>query len=232
MMHMRGVTAGGTSIDSAQNEYEVCFRCHGDAATTRNRRVDRQIQQSNLRLAFSSTNSSFHPVVSSSASSDTVSLAPGLTKGTRIRCTDCHNNDSGTRAGGAGPDGPHGSIYPSLLEKNYTTRDDTVESHFEYSLCYKCHQRSSILSNRSFPYHREHIVREKTPCSACHDPHGISSAMSSGSDHTHLINFDARIVRPDNTSHRIEFRDLGRFAGSCTMTCHGTSITIFDTAQV
>lgn len=175
-----------------------------------------------MRQKFGPTSASFHPVITTSPSLDTVSLVPGLTRGAVIRCTDCHNNDSGPRAGGGGPDGPHGSIHASLLERNYTVRDDISESQFEYALCYKCHQRSSILSNDSFPSHRQHIADERTPCSACHDPHGISPIQGLGSDHTHLINFDTRIVRPDSATGRMEFRDRGRRAGSCTLECHGS----------
>jgi hypothetical protein len=144
-----------------------------------------------------------------------------MATGSLIRCTDCHNNDSGPRAGGGGPDGPHGSIYEFLLERNYTTRDDNVESASEYDMCYKCHLRTSILADQSFPFHRLHIVDQRSPCSACHDPHGVSLTTGFGSDHTHLINFDTTIVRPDTQNRRMEFRDTGRFAGSCTLVCHG-----------
>jgi hypothetical protein len=61
------------------------------------------------------------------------------------------------------------------------------------------------------------------PCSACHDPHGISATLPTGSDHTHLINFDTTIVLPEQTTGQIVFRDLGSFAGSCTLLCHGKS---------
>lgn len=222
LLHTAGVTSGGGGVDNAQAEYEVCLRCHGDTAASVAPRVSRQIQEFNMRQKFGPTSASFHPVITTSPSLDTVSLAPGLTRGAVIHCTDCHNNDSGPRAGGGGPDGPHGSIHESLLERNYTVRDDVSESEFEYALCYKCHQRSSILSNDSFPSHRQHIVNERTPCSACHDPHGISPIQGLGSDHTHLINFDTRIVRPDRANRRIEFRDHGRLAGSCTLECHGS----------
>ena len=220
---VRGVTTGGGLIQEAQYEYEVCLRCHGDSAVSVSQAVARQAQTSNLRLKFSPTNPSFHPVVVSSPSPDTVSLVPGLARGSMIRCTDCHNNDAGRRSGGGGPDGPHGSIYDFLLERNYTVRDDVVEGAFEYALCYKCHQRSSILSNRSFKEHRKHIEEERTPCSACHDPHGVSTTVGAGSDHTHLINFDTTIVRPEPSTGRLEFRDQGTFAGSCTLVCHGES---------
>jgi predicted CXXCH cytochrome family protein len=216
-----GVTAGGGQTLSAQNEYEVCYRCHAESAAAVHLRVDRQAQMTNVRLKFVQTNPSFHPVMMSATGTDTVSLVPQLTRGSMIRCTDCHNNDAGPRAGGAGPDGPHGSMHESLLEKNYTVRDDTSESEYEYALCYKCHLRTSILSDASFPLHRLHIVRERTPCAVCHDPHGISSTVDVESDHTHLINFDTRAVWPEQATGRIRFRDLGRFSGSCTLTCHG-----------
>ncbi len=216
-----GVTIGGAEIERAQNEYEVCLRCHGDAAVPVPGTIMRQSHTDNLRLEFAATNASFHPIAFSSPSVDTPSLVPTMTRGAQIRCTDCHNNDTGPRAGGGGPDGPHGSNNEFLLERRYETIDDNAESATEYALCYKCHQRSSILGDQSFPLHREHIVEERTPCSACHDPHGVSGAVSSVSDRTHLINFDLTIVRPEPGSGKLEFRDRGRFAGSCTLTCHG-----------
>jgi hypothetical protein len=107
------------------------------------------------------------------------------------------------------------------LERNYTTRDDTPESAYDYALCYKCHRRASILDDESFPEHSRHIRDEDTPCSVCHDAHGISMTVATGSDHTHLINFDTTVVRPLTQFGGLRFRDLGRFAGSCTLTCHG-----------
>ncbi len=216
-----GVTSGGTSIDNSQFEYQICFRCHGDTAVHISNPVQRLAQTSNLRLKFSPNSFSFHPVVTSVTSSDTVSLILGLTPGSLIRCTDCHNNDSGPRNNGAGPDGPHGSIHPYLLERNYVIAASASESAARYAMCYKCHQRSSILSDDSFKEHKMHIVDENSPCSACHAPHGISATVGSGSDHTHLINFDTSVVRPEPDSGLLEFRDLGQFAGSCTLTCHG-----------
>ncbi len=216
-----GVTIAGAKIERAQNEFEVCFRCHGDAAVPVGGRIQRQVQTDNLRLKFSPGNPSFHPVVLSSPSDGTPSLIPGMARGTMIRCTDCHNNDSGPRGGGSGPDGPHGSNFEFLLERNYSVLDDTAESEYEYAMCYKCHQRSSILSDQSFSEHRKHIVEERTPCSACHDPHGVSVTFTTGGDHTHLINFDTTIVRTERRTRKLEFRDLGRFAGNCTLVCHG-----------
>lgn len=215
-----GVTSSGAQIDEAQYEYEVCFRCHGDSPVDVSNRIPRQSQTANLRLKFNSGNPSFHPVVTSSPNADVPSLVSGLAPGSMIRCTDCHSNDSGPGAGGAGPAGPHGSANDFLLERNYTTRDNVPESSFEYAMCYKCHRRSSILGNDSFKEHEKHL-RENISCSACHDPHGVSLAQPTGSDHTKLINFDRSIVFPLSGTNALTFRDLGRFRGSCTLTCHG-----------
>ena len=223
MRGVPGVTTSGTYVQNARYEFEVCFRCHGDAPVTIRNRISRQADQPNMRLRFTSGNPSYHPLTTASPDSDVVSLDPSMARGTLLRCTDCHNNDSGPRAGGSGPDGPHGSNHPFLLERNYTTRDDTPESAYDYALCYKCHRRASILGDESFPEHRSHVSDFDTPCSACHDPHGVSRTAGTGSDHTHLINFDVTIVRPLAGTTRISFRDLGTRAGSCTMTCHGTN---------
>jgi predicted CXXCH cytochrome family protein len=221
LANVPGINIGGAAIDHAQYEYEVCFRCHADYAVPVQGSIARQSQTSNLRLRFSPSNPSFHPVVTSSPN-PSVSLVPSVPTGSLVRCTDCHNSDTGPRAGGTGPDGPHGSVYDFLLALNYTTRDDTMESAFEYALCYKCHERTSILNNESFAWHRQHLRgMSSTPCSTCHDPHGISSTIPTSSDHTHLINFDTTIVLPSQTTGRIEFVDLGTHRGACTLLCHG-----------
>ena len=136
-----------------------------------------------------------------------------------MNCTDCHNSDNARSRGGSGPNGPHGSIYRPLLAERYSTRDFTAESADAYALCYRCHERSSILANESFPLHRLHIANEHTPCSVCHDPHGVPPS-SRGGDHSHLINFDTSVVFPSDFSRRIEFRNTGRLRGSCTLRCH------------
>lgn len=221
LQQVPGVQISGARVEHAQNEYEVCLKCHGDSAVTVRHVVQRQAASRNLRLKFSPTNPSYHPVVISTRGRDTPSLVPNLTRGAVIRCTDCHNNDDGKRSGGAGPDGPHGSNYDFLLERNYNTNDDNLESEYDYAMCYKCHQRSSILSDQSFSLHRRHIVDARTPCSACHDPHGISVTELGGSEHTHLINFDMTIVRPEPISRRVEYRETGKLSGNCTLQCHG-----------
>lgn len=65
-----------------------------------------------------------------------------------------------------------------------------------------------------------HTAGIKAPCSACHDPHGISSVQGNAINNSNLINFDITIVSP-NASGEIRFEDRGTFAGACYLNCHG-----------
>jgi hypothetical protein len=157
------------------------------------------------------------------------SLSPILRPIEMIYCTSCHADDEGPSRG------PHGSSFPPILKERYDTADFTPESYDNYALCYRCHERSSILSDASFARktggttpsgggHSGHLAAG-APCSACHDPHGVSpSGAGIGGNtgsHTHLLNFDTRIVQPRTGNSYPVFRDAGIFTGSCTLVCHG-----------
>ncbi|MHC4475455.1 MAG: cytochrome c3 family protein [Planctomycetota bacterium] len=210
-----GVTAQGSVTERVQYEYEVCFKCHGDNPSRIESSITRTITQTNTRLEFDTSNPSYHPVVSTGVSRNVPSLKPPLTVARLIYCTDCHNSD-----GSSAPRGPHGSQYSYLLAYRYETADFTQESESSYELCYKCHSRNSILGDESFPKHRLHLEAE-VPCSACHDPHGISSAQGTTTNNTHLINFDIAIVSRDPVTSRLEFEDQGVVEGRCFLECHG-----------
>ncbi|MDD5458005.1 MAG: cytochrome c3 family protein [Phycisphaerae bacterium] len=210
-----GVTASGGTTPRVQYEYEVCYKCHGDNPNRVQSSITRQITQTNTRLEFDISNPSFHPVVSTGVNKNVPSLLQPMTVADIIYCTDCHSSNSGS-----GAKGPHGSIYPNLLAKQYQTADFTKESDYAYALCYSCHSRNSILNDESFPKHEEHL-KEDIPCSACHDPHGISSAQGNLANNTHLINFDISIVSPDQVTGFLEFDDLGQEHGRCFLACHG-----------
>jgi len=212
-----GITLSGPHTSPALYQYEICFKCHADNNIMSVVQIDRDIQQLNTRLEFASSNPSYHPVESSGINANVPSLLPPYTTASIIFCTDCHNNDNTL-----GAKGPHGSNYKYMLEMNYTTQDFTQENSFNYALCYKCHDRNSIMSNASFPSHFSHIVTYNAPCSACHDAHGISSTQGNSVNNTHLINFDITIVQPD-TQGRRRFEDLGLFRGQCFLNCHGSS---------
>ncbi|MEN8262931.1 MAG: cytochrome c3 family protein [Nitrospirota bacterium] len=212
-----GIDLSGQKVLSATKEYEICFKCHGDFNTVEVEPISRDLQQLNTRLEFDPSNPSYHPVVAHGANEDVPSLFPEFTTSSVIFCTDCHNNEDSE-----GPRGPHGSRNEYLLERNYTTQDFTQENAFNYALCYKCHERNSILGNESFSSHSKHIVDESTPCSACHDPHGISATQGNSTNNTHLINFDLTIVQQDSQG-RLEFEDTGVFSGRCSLLCHGNT---------
>lgn len=216
----RGITIGGTETKPATEEYQICLRCHGDSPNLPAPRTTRQIAQNNLRLMFSPTNPSHHAVAGVGRNPNVPSLLPPWTTGSIVKCTDCHSNNAGPAAGGSGPKGPHGSIYPALLERQYRTADRTPESAANYALCYKCHSRSSILNDVSFKDHKKHIVDERTPCNACHDPHGISATQGNSTNNSKLINLDTTLSTP-SSSRQLKFESTGTNRGRCYLTCHG-----------
>ena len=141
------------------------------------------------------------------------SLRPEVRTRRLISCQDCHNNPDARSVGGSQVDGPHGSRFDHLLVARYETRDFTPESPEAYALCYRCHDRNSILNDESFALHRKHVVRDHAPCSACHTAHGVSGSWT---EHGHLLNFDIAIVGGERF-----YQDTGRYRGACTLTCHG-----------
>lgn len=218
---VQGIDANGGEKDEIAREYELCFRCHGDVAGKRAMPVPRVHDQSNTRLQFNNGNPSFHPVLAPGNNTNVPSLIAPLIENSTIKCTDCHGSDNGASSGGNGPDGPHGSIYPHLLARAYRTQDRTPESPTAYALCYRCHDRVSILGDQSFSLHKLHVRDENAPCSVCHDPHGISSTQGNELNNSHLINFDTSVVLP-NSNRELNFEDRGNFRGSCSLTCHNS----------
>lgn len=238
LREVSGIDRNGLTVLSAAYEYEICFKCHADYET-RDPFIPRVISSANKRLQFDTMNPSFHPVFGTGRNPNVPSipsqLEPSLTVMSIIKCTDCHSDDAGIS------NGPHGSSFAPILRERYETADNTIESQQAYALCYRCHNRTSILSDMSFQRkvvkttasgggHSGHLSAGAS-CAACHDPHGISTvslmAVTGTGSHTHLINFDARIVTPAPGYTNPVFRDNGIFSGSCTLVCHGR---LHDTA--
>ncbi|MFQ5805571.1 MAG: cytochrome c3 family protein [Phycisphaerae bacterium] len=215
MRDVPGVSLAGLPVATARLYYEVCFRCHADRPVIVPGRIVRERDTGgNVRRQFLPTVASAHPVAFASRRTGEVpSLLPEFRTPRLISCQDCHNNPDAVGAGGTQVNGPHGSRFDFLLVARYETRDFTIESPQAYSLCYQCHDRNSILNDESFPHHRNHVARGRSPCSACHTAHGVSGSTS---QHNHLINFDISIVGGERF-----FVDTGRVSGSCTLTCHG-----------
>lgn len=212
---VRGVNQNGNPVNPIQNSYELCYRCHADSPSKPSSRTTRQIAQNNVRLEFDPANPSHHGVNSSGTNPNVPSLIAPLTESSIIYCTDCHGSD-----GSGSPAGPHGSIFPGQLKYRYLTADNTVESPSSYELCYSCHSRTSILNDESFDDHDKHIRDERTPCNACHDPHGISHTQGNSTNNAHLINFDLSIVSQANNG-LLRYESSGPFTGRCYVRCHG-----------
>lgn len=229
-----GVDRNGVDIRPARYEYEVCFKCHADNTPDIDY-IPRVLSVTNTRLAFDPSNPSYHPVINMGKNVNIPSIPsqfePGMSASVLIYCTTCHADDEG------GSRGPHGSSFAPILKERYETADNTPESYDNYALCYRCHNRSSILSDASFrkaPFrttasgggHSGHLAAG-APCSACHDAHGVNDSGAAGlrgtGSHTHLINFDTRIVLPKPGNQSPIFTDTGTFSGSCTLVCHGVA---------
>ena len=155
--------------------------------------------------------------------------------GSRIFCTDCHNSDDDREFGGVGPNGPHGSNNDHILERPYlmsqvapgtwpaggpgtpiinlnTDLRTSPGSGGPFSLCAKCHDLNSIMSNTSFPKHAEHI-QAGFSCSVCHSAHGVPAGGAGAISGRGLVNFDVNVVRPYNGV-------LSYSNNTCALTCH------------
>jgi len=212
---VNGVDQSGNPVEPIQYAYELCYRCHADSPSKPTSLTTRQIEQNNVRLEFDPANPSHHAVNSAGTNPNVPSLIAPITESSIIYCTDCHASD-----GSGSPAGPHGSIFPAQLKYRYLRADNTIESPSAYELCYSCHSRNSILNDESFDDHDTHIRDERTPCNACHDPHGISHTQGNSTNSAHLINFDMSIVSPANNG-TLRYESNGLFSGRCYLRCHG-----------
>ena len=219
---VRGININGATANPAAAEYEICFRCHADSTSrTPTPTITRQVAQGNIRLKFLTSNPSFHPVAGAGRGTNVPSLIAPWTTASTMKCSDCHNNNTGPGAGGTGPAGPHGSTIRPLLERQYITTDNTTYAVGNYALCFKCHSNTSILGDASFKEHNKHISEERTPCSTCHDPHGVPSPGTT-TNNARLINFNTNVVTP-SSSGVLRWESTGTNAGRCYLTCHGTN---------
>lgn len=235
LARVKGVDENGLAQEAASNEYEICYKCHGDSNTD-STTVNRYQKKQNTRLAFARGNPSYHPVTAVGKNRNVPSVPSStaveqtMNDASMIYCTDCHSSDESV-AGSSGPNGPHGSIYAPILRERYERVVGTTESYEVYALCYRCHERSSILNDVSFRKrftsglggHSGHLAAGGgTPCSVCHDPHGVAADPLSG-DHSKLINFDSLVVRPVAGQTSPLYTEKGNFSGSCTLICHGVT---------
>lgn len=159
-----------------------------------------------------------------------------LASGTYIYCTDCHNSDTARFYGGAGPNGPHATIFQHLLARRYNFEQalgtpgnttDTVtwvSGQTTQPLCNMCHyidkseNTNAILNNRTFR-HEIHVINGGYACSDCHDPHGVNGGSST--NNPSLINFDRSIVTVNSKGQGPQLVSTGTYRGTCNLLCHG-----------
>jgi predicted CXXCH cytochrome family protein len=248
-----GISAldGITPTIPAVNQYETCLRCHG-TSTGKQRlilygyapiRVVSAPDSLNLIPQLASTATSSHPVAHARSSPlpqpslllnmlDEKGLASTRVVGTQLFCTDCHNSDDNREFGGAGPNGPHGSVNSHILERNYQfsqaavpggpvtntfpNPDTSVAGPF--AMCAKCHDLAQIFANTSFPQHSLHSNQYGFSCSVCHTAHGMG-ATSPTITGERMVNFDANVVA-QNGAAPIAYN---HGTNTCTLMCHSTA---------
>ena len=241
-----------TVLTPAANQYETCLRCHGTSVGKQRLlafgyspvRVVATADPLNVIPEFVSSATSSHPVMHPRTSPlpqpsllvnmlNQTGLPSSRLVGTQLFCSDCHNSDDNREFGGTGANGPHGSIYSHLLERNYqfsqaAVPGGTVTNLFPnpdlspagpYAMCAKCHDlATNILANTSFPQHSLHVSQYGFSCSTCHTAHGMG-ATSPTITGERLVNFDGSVVA-QNGSSPISYN---RATNSCTLMCHNAA---------
>lgn len=205
-----GYTISGQRKKDNVYEYEICLKCHAEY-------VGLDKPNHDLLAEFSTSVNSQHPVTRPATGKNRESLSSGAIVQATMECSDCHTNDDPD-----GPRGPHGSNYKYMLSGNYDTDIYASESPYAFEFCYSCHERSSILSDDSFPLHRLHILGDPlrnipgTSCFTCHSSH--SSRIN-----PFLIDFNPKAVSVDETTRMIRYQSFGNKNGECYLKCHGVS---------
>ena len=252
-------TDGTTVLNRATDQYENCLRCHGTSAGKQTLTQFGYLpawaasvgDPLNVILQFGQTTTSRHPVMLDRSSPfpqpsllqfmwNENGTVPGRAMGTRILCTDCHNSDDNREFGGNGPNGPHGSQYPHILERRYEMSQvvpapaggpgTTIQNLFPnpvldpactsypcaspYALCAKCHNLGNVVSDISFRQHGRHI-NDGFSCSTCHTAHGMSATSATISGER-LVNFDTHVVASNNGAPI----SYVRATNTCTLICH------------
>jgi len=243
-------------VTPAANQYENCLRCHGLSTGKRTSinfgytpaRAVVASDPMNVIPEFNSLATSSHPVFQ-----DGRSMLPqpslrtnqlnldgktlGRVMGTRILCTDCHNSDDNREFGGSGPSGPHGSIFPHILERRYEFSKAPIPGRLvtnlfpypdlsaqggtgggPYALCAKCHDLNQVMNNTTFSEHARHVKQDGFSCSVCHTAHGMGAQLGTISGER-LVNFDINVAAPNGATPV----SYNRATNSCSLVCHNHS---------
>jgi hypothetical protein len=269
---VNGISAsdGITPVSPAQNQYESCFRCHGTSSGKPTssgfgylptRAVSYASDPFNVIQELAASATSSHPVTHASSSAfpqpsllsrmwQQDGATQGRQMGAQIFCTDCHNSDDNREFGGAGPSGPHGSIYPHILERRYEMSQvnqgafplggpgSAITNLFPgqltsaggaapgpWALCGKCHDLTNVLgSGGSFQYHSNHVAGDGASCSVCHTAHGMGGTSTTITGER-LVNFDTNVVAPNalDATGLTSGIAYNKTKNTCILVCHMSS---------
>lgn len=165
-------------MTTAQNEYQICLKCHSYFAYG----ATPPAGYTDQAREFNPNNAAYHMAIAATRSANmyanAVFVAP-WTSSSQMYCTDCHaSSTAGDRAG------PHGSILDNILVAPWT--NNTGASTTGGDLCFRCHPFSVYVSgaganNQTGFYnagdgnlHRFHMTGQNARCWNCHVriPHG------------------------------------------------------------
>jgi hypothetical protein len=244
-----GVAKDGMIAARANYQYENCLRCHGASQKKQSlpaygympARALFPGDTLDVSRQFAQGATSSHPVMREATNLARPSLLQTNRRtGSRFRvqpvkprilCTDCHNNDNAREFGGTGPNGPHGSKYDHILERQYVMSQVGVGASpgtmivnlnpkpvldsapaSPYALCAKCHDLDRINSGQGWSEHGRHI-QEGFSCSVCHSAHGVPAGTSSVTGSA-LVSFDMNVVGSNNGL------PVTYNGSTCTLKCH------------
>ncbi len=260
LARVSGINSSGSVVDPAINEYEICFKCHADSSGKPQSaaygvygrepvRATWSPDPYNIRLDLNSpvtrhnVSQPARPGVSPSLRASMLDLndnptGRSLVASAYLYCTDCHNNDASRASGGTAPNGPHGSKWAHVLERQYQENSlppqgpggnfasiaYTPGVNSPYALCDKCHDLDHKLNlsgagqDTVFGKHQNHVVSDGASCSVCHAAHGVQGGTVT--NNRHLVNFDTQIVAPYGRNPQ-PYIDVSR--RQCFLTCHGVA---------
>lgn len=248
-----GISMDGTTIvNPVVNQYENCLRCHGYSSGKQINPIygymplRSESDPLNVITQMNTSAKSSHPVMHTRSSTfpqpslltTMLDLSGGTNNGrsmgSQIFCTDCHNADDNREFGGAGPNGPHGSKWWHLLERQYLDSQapagpgtlitinlnpqPDLSVNGPYGMCAKCHNLSIVMQSQSWAYHNDHVYTDGFSCSTCHNAHGMPST-SDNPNGVRMVDFDLNVVGQNN-GQPISYN---QGANSCVLTCHNVA---------
>ncbi|MGB9253243.1 MAG: cytochrome c3 family protein [Candidatus Korobacteraceae bacterium] len=248
-----GISMDGTTVvNPVVNQYENCLRCHGYSAGKQINPIygylplHSESDPLNVITQMNTSAKSSHPVMHTRSSSfPQPSLLPtmldlsggtnnGRSMGSQIFCTDCHNADDNREFGGVGPNGPHGSKWWHLLERQYLDSQapggpgtlitinlnpsPDLSVNGPYGMCAKCHNLSIVMQSISWAYHNDHVYTDGFSCSTCHNAHGMPSTSDNPTG-VRMVDFDLNVVGQNN-GQPISYN---QGSNSCVLTCHNVA---------